>query len=307
MKVLLSKEERLMLALIKRNIKVFVRDRMAFFLSLLSVLILLILYKVFLGQIQIDGIKAAMDVNNAPSDVVTMVNYWLVAGLVTITSMSATLGAYGVSVDDRQHHRVDDFMLTLISPIKIEISYMVAAVLIGSLITFMLYVISIVVLIGGTGLLIGLTATLKVMLLIIASSTLSLLIVYPIMYLIKTNSQFASFSTIIGTAIGFLTGVYISIGSVSASIKNVITWFPLTPINSVIKQLIMEDSLNKVFKNAPNQIRTSYEINYGILLRFPDGTHFTNITILEYMGILTVVLIALGVVITKLVKVNGRS
>ncbi|AUV74133.1 ABC transporter permease (plasmid) [Lactiplantibacillus plantarum subsp. plantarum] len=296
-----------MLALIKRNIKVFVRDRMAFFLSLLSVLILLILYKVFLGQIQIDGIKAAMDVNNAPSDVVTMVNYWLVAGLVTITSMSATLGAYGVSVDDRQHHRVDDFMLTLISPIKIEISYMVAAVLIGSLITFMLYVISIVVLIGGTGLLIGLTATLKVMLLIIASSTLSLLIVYPIMYLIKTNSQFASFSTIIGTAIGFLTGVYISIGSVSASIKNVITWFPLTPINSVIKQLIMEDSLNKVFKNAPNQIRTSYEINYGILLRFPDGTHFTNITILEYMGILTVVLIALGVVITKLVKVNGRS
>lgn len=296
-----------MLALIKRNTKVFVRDRMAFFLSLLSVLILLILYKVFLGQIQIDGIKAAMDVNNAPSDVVTMVNYWLVAGLVTITSMSATLGAYGVSVDDRQHHRVDDFMLTLISPIKIEISYMVAAVLIGSLITFMLYVISIVVLIGGTGLLIGLTATLKVMLLIIASSTLSLLIVYPIMYLIKTNSQFASFSTIIGTAIGFLTGVYISIGSVSASIKNVITWFPLTPINSVIKQLIMEDSLNKVFKNAPNQIRTSYEINYGILLRFPDGTHFTNITILEYMGILTVVLIALGVVITKLVKVNGRS
>ena len=110
--------------------KVFVRDRMAFFLSLLSVLILLILYKVFLGQMQIDGIKAAMNVKNAPSNVVTMVNYWLVSGLVTITSMSATLGAYGVSVDDRQHHRVDDFMLTLLSPIKIEISYMIAAIFI---------------------------------------------------------------------------------------------------------------------------------------------------------------------------------
>lgn len=296
-----------MLALIERNIKVFLRDRMALFFSLLSVLILLVLYKVFLGQIQVDGIKAAMNVNNAPSDVVTMVNYWLVAGLVTITSMSATLGAYGVSVDDRQHHRVDDFMLTLISPIKIEISYMVAAVLIGSLITFMLYVLAIIVFIGGTGLLIGLATTLKIMLLIIVSSTLSLLMIYPIMYLIKSNSQFASFSTIVGTAIGFLTGVYISIGSVSTPVKNVITWFPLTPINSVIKQLIMNDSLNEVFKSAPNQIRTSYEVNYGVLLQFPDGTHFTNIAILEYIGILTAILIILGVIVTKLVKINGRS
>lgn len=295
-----------MLALIKRNMKMFVRDRMAFFLSLLSVLILLILYKVFLSQIQIDGIKAAMGVKNIPSDVVTMVNYWLVSGLVTITSMSSTLGAYGVSVDDRQHHRVDDFMLTLISPIKIEVSYMIAAVAIGSLITFLLYVISVVVLIGGSGLLIGFLTTLKVMLLIILSSALSLLVVYPFMYLIKTNSQFASFSTIIGTAIGFLTGVYISIGSVTASIKNVITWFPLTPINSLIKHLIMKDSLNEVFKNAPSSVRTSYEIDYGVLLRFPDGTHFTNITIFEYISILAVALIILGFIITKLMKINGR-
>ena len=247
-----------------------------------------------------------MNVKNAPSNVVTMVNYWLIAGLVTITSMSATLGAYGVSVDDRQHHRIDDFMLTLLSPIQIEISYMMAAILIGSFITFMLYAIAIVVLIGGTGLLIGWATTLKVLLLIIVSSTLSLLIVYPIMYLIRTNSQFASFSTIIGTAIGFLTGVYISIGSVSASIKNIITWFPLTPINSAIKQLIMKNSLSAVFKNAPSQVRTSYEIDYGVLLRFPNGTHFTNITILEYMGILIAALIVLDVIITKLVKVNGR-
>ena len=126
------------------------------------------------------------------------------------------------------------------------------------------------------------------------------------MYLIRTNSQFASFSTIIGTAIGFLTGVYISIGSVSASIKNIITWFPLTPINSAIKQLIMKNSLSEVFKNAPNQIRTNYEIDYGVLLRFPNGTHFTNMTILEYMGILIAALIVLDVIITKLVKINGR-
>ena len=68
----------------------------------------------------------------------------------------------------------------------------------------------------------------------------------------------------------------------------------------------MKNSLSAVFKNAPNQVRTSYEIDYGVLLRFPNGTHFTNITILEYMGILIAALIVLDVIITKLVKVNGR-
>lgn len=296
-----------MTALIKRNIKIFVRDRMAFFLSLLSVFILLILYKVFLGQIQIDGIKEAMGSKNASSDVVTMVNYWLVSGLVIITSMSSTLGAYGVSVDDRQHHRVDDFMLTLLSPIKIEICYMISAILIGSLITFLLYVISIIVLIGGGGLLIGFMATVKLMLLILCSSTISLLIVYPFMYFIKTNAQFSAFSTIIGTIIGFLTGVYISIGSVSEPIKNIITWFPLTPLGSLVKQLIMKDSLNLVFKHAPSKIRINYETDYGVLLNFPNGTHFTNMTILKYEIILIIFLIILGVVITKLVKINGRK
>ena len=45
-----------MFELISRNRKVYTRDRLAFLMSFLSVIILILVYQVFLGQIQVDGI-----------------------------------------------------------------------------------------------------------------------------------------------------------------------------------------------------------------------------------------------------------
>ena len=91
-----------MFELISRNRKVYTRDRLAFFMSFLSVIILILVYQVFLGQIQIDAIKAALNSDTASSDTIQMVNYWLISGLTTIISMTSTLGAFGVMVSDRE-------------------------------------------------------------------------------------------------------------------------------------------------------------------------------------------------------------
>lgn len=87
-----------MFELISRNRKVYTRDRMAFFMSFMSVIILVVVYQVFLGQIQIDAIKAALNSNTVSTETLQMVNYWLIAGLTTIISMTGTLGADRKSV-----------------------------------------------------------------------------------------------------------------------------------------------------------------------------------------------------------------
>ena len=91
-----------MLELISRNRKVYTRDRLAFLMSFLSVIILILVYQVFLGQIQIDAIKEALNSDTASTDTIKMVNYWLISGLTTIISMTSTLGAFGVMVSDRE-------------------------------------------------------------------------------------------------------------------------------------------------------------------------------------------------------------
>ncbi|WP_304403440.1 ABC transporter permease [Lactobacillus hominis] len=295
-----------MFVFIKRNMKVFIRDKVAFFLSLLSVIILLILYKIFLAQLQIDGIKEAMNVKSAPSDVIKLVNIWLNAGLITITCMTSTLGAYGVSVEDREYARTDDFKITTLGETKLEISYMISAIVIGFFITLILYILGTVILIGGDGLLIGIIPTIQVMFLILIGCTLSLTLIYPFMCFIKTTTQFATFSTIIGTAIGFLTGVYISIGSLSKSVGNLVTWFPLTQISAILKQTLMSSTLKEVFHNAPKSIRLSYEYDYGVILRFPDNTDITNMQIWLYILMIFLIFIVLDIIITHLVNKHGN-
>mgnify|MGYP000859917395 CR=1 FL=1 len=59
-----------MFELISRNRKVYTRDRLAFFMSFLSVIILILVYQVFLGQIQIDAIREALGSDTASSDTI---------------------------------------------------------------------------------------------------------------------------------------------------------------------------------------------------------------------------------------------
>ena len=124
-----------MLELIARNRKVYTRDRLAFFMSFLSVIILILVYQVFLGQIQIDAIKEALNSDTASTDTIQMVNYWLISGLTTIISMTSTLGAFGVMVSDREKKLSEDFKVSPVSNFKVELAYAVFAILFGIIMT----------------------------------------------------------------------------------------------------------------------------------------------------------------------------
>jgi len=84
--------------LISRNNKIYRRDRTLLLLSLLSVFIVILLYAVFLQQTQIDAIKQIIDLTTAAK---AMVNEWMVAGLLSITAVTTTLGAFGIMVKDK--------------------------------------------------------------------------------------------------------------------------------------------------------------------------------------------------------------
>ena len=124
-----------MFELISRNRKVYTRDRLAFFMSFLSVIILILVYQVFLGQIQIDAIKEALGSDTASSDTIKMVNYWLISGLTTIISMTSTLGAFGVMVSDKEKKLSEDFKVSPIPNFKVELSYAIFAILFGIILT----------------------------------------------------------------------------------------------------------------------------------------------------------------------------
>ena len=292
-----------MLELISRNRKVYTRDRLAFFMSFLSVIILILVYQVFLGQIQIDAIKEALNSDTASTATIQMVNYWLISGLTTIISMTSTLGAFGVMVSDREKKLSEDFKVSPISNFKIELSYAIFAILFGIIMTMFSCIFAIGMFNGFSSLLDFSTMDYLSILGVVSMGTvLAATIILPILVFIRTSSAFTTLSTIVGTFIGFISGVYLSIGSVGETLQQIMTWFPLTQVNALLKQILMKDSINKVFDKAPTSIVTNYKESYGVILQNPSGEHLSNQFMFAYVSIIIVVLLGVHFMIKKVKK-----
>ena len=292
-----------MFELISRNRKVYTRDRLAFFMSFLSVIILILVYQVFLGQIQIDAVKEALGSDTASSDTIKMVNYWLISGLTTIISMTSTLGAFGVMVSDKEKKLSEDFKVSPISNFKVELSYASFAILFGIILTMFSCVFAIGIFNGFASLLdYSAKDYLTIFGIISLSTVLSASIILPILTFIQTSSAFTTLSTIVGTFIGFISGVYLSIGSVGETLQQVMTWFPMTQVNALLKQVLMKNSIAQVFNDAPSSVINEYKESYGVILQNASGNHLSNQFMLVYISIIIVALFTLRFFIKKVKK-----
>lgn len=292
-----------MFELISRNRKVYTRDRLAFFMSFLSVIILILVYQVFLGQIQIDAVKEALGSDTASSDTIKMVNYWLISGLTTIISMTSTLGAFGVMVSDKEKKLSEDFKVSPISNFKVELSYAIFAILFGIILTMFSCVFAIGIFNGFASLLdYSAKDYLTIFGIISLSTVLSASIILPILTFIQTSSAFTTLSTIVGTFIGFISGVYLSIGSVGETLQQVMTWFPMTQVNALLKQVLMKNSIAQVFNDAPSSVINEYKESYGVILQNASGNDLSNQFMLVYISIIIVALFTLRFFIKKVKK-----
>ena len=292
-----------MLELISRNRKVYTRDRLAFFMSFLSVIILILVYQVFLGQIQIDAIKEALNSDTASTDTVQMVNYWLISGLTTIISMTSTLGAFGVMVSDREKKLSEDFKVSPVSNFKIELSYAIFAILFGIIMTMFSCIFAIGMFNGFSSLLDFSTMDYLSILGVVSMGTvLAATIILPILAFIRTSSAFTTLSTIVGTFIGFISGVYLSIGSVGETLQQIMTCFPLTQVNALLKQILMKDAISKVFDHAPSTVIMNYKESYGIILQNASGEQLSTRFMFTYISIIIVVLLGVHFMIKKVKK-----
>ncbi|MGG4268465.1 ABC transporter permease, partial [Peribacillus simplex] len=187
--------------LISRNNKIYRRDRTLLLLSLLSVFIVILLYAVFLQQTQIDTIKELVGSTKASK---AMVNEWMVAGLLSITAVTTTLGAFGIMVKDKESKKTNDFLTAPLSRSTIQLSYVINSFGIGLFFSLLAFVgCELFLVLAGSEIMSG-ANILKVLGIIVLSVALSSSINLFLTLFIHTQNAFSTLSTIVGTAIGFL-------------------------------------------------------------------------------------------------------
>lgn len=266
-----------MRAFTKRNMLLYFRDKTAVFFSLLAVLIIISLYVLFLGDMISNNLP------DLPSKKSLLIS-WFIAGILAVTSMTTTLGSFGNLVEDRANKVYMDFYSSPIARGKLVGGYILSAVLIGVMMCMATFIISGIYLFMTGGELLSVGTIIAVMGVIILSVLASGSMVLFLVMFFETSNAFAAASTIIGTLLGFLAGIYIPIGSLPDYIQVVVKLFPVSHAAALFRQLLMEPFIIEAFVNAPAEVKESFQLDMGVYYEINGGEISTLFSVIYLIG-----------------------
>jgi multidrug/hemolysin transport system permease protein len=180
---------------------------------------------------------------------------WIMAGLLAVTTLTTTLGALGTMVDDRSKKIIKDFYSSPVKRSYIAGGYVVSAFLIGVILSLVALVLAEIYIVAYGGSLLGGMALLKVFGLILLSSIASTSMVFFLATFLRSQNAFGVASTVIGTLVGFLTGIYLPTGMLPESIQYVVKCFPISHAAVLLRKVVMEAPLAQMFSGAPEAYR----------------------------------------------------
>jgi len=278
--------------LVRRNLFVFFRDRAAVFFSFLSVIIIIGLYALFLADMQVSGIKQlAGDVPGIRQ----LVDSWIMAGLLAVNTVTVSLGALAIMVRDQDKKVLRDFMVAPLKRTAIVVSYILSALAIGMIISIAgLIVMEAYIVIAG-GELLSLPALIKVLGVTLLGCLSATALLFLVTTFVRSLSAFSTLSTIVGTLIGFIAGVYVPTSMMPEAVQKAVLIFPTTYIAALLRQLFMAEPLQDVFAGAPASALEDYQESFGVIYKL-GGETISPAMMLAYLGGLTLLLVVLGIV-----------
>ena len=204
-----------MIGFTKRCLKVFFRDKIAVFFSLLSVFIVVGLYVMFLRDTITSGMENVQAIG-------PLMDSWLVCGMLSVTALTTSLGMFGIMIDARIKKIEKDFSCSPISKPSLVGGYILSGCTVGMLMSLLAFVLSEIYLVSSGGELLSFFAILQTLgimaLTVLASSAL----VFFCVSFLRSQNAFTTLSTILGTLVGFVTGVYIPIGTLPEAMQWVV-------------------------------------------------------------------------------------
>ncbi|NLT40288.1 MAG: ABC transporter permease [Clostridiales bacterium] len=270
----------------RRNLLVFFKDRATVFFSLLAVFIIIGLYVLFLGDVWSSGFTGM-------SGVRYLMDSWIMAGVLAVTSVTTTMGAFGTMIDDKSRKISKDIYVAPLSRSSITGGYIVSSFVIGVIMSLITLVLAELYIVLYGGALLALSALLKVLGLIVFSTFANMSLILFLVSFFRSNNAFASASTIIGTLIGFLTGIYLPIGQLPTPVQWVIKLFPVSHSAALFRQVMMADAASATFSGAPAEVVRRFNESMGVFFSL-GKTEVTPLMSIAYMLISAVIFYTLA-------------
>ncbi len=254
-----------------RNLKIFLKDKANIFFALLSPLIVLGLYILFLGRIQTDGLLSAlqeMGVSGGEKEIRSFADCWMLSGVMASACITVPLCACGVMVQDRNRGIRADLAASPVPGWMPPAAYFFSVVAAGLIIGFAVLVICLVWL-AATGSWFLSVADVLVLLGTLVMSVLSssTLLVFVVGFL-RTEGAFTGLNVILGTVIGFLIGAYMPLSVFPTGVQYVTLFVPGSYSAGIFRNCFMNGALDNIAQNISPAFADALASQYALKLNF---------------------------------------
>lgn len=246
-------------ALIKRNIKLFFKDKGMFFTSLITPGILLVLYATFLKNVYRDSFVSNLPefLNISDKLINGLVGGQLISSILAVSCVTVAFCSNFLMVQDKATGTIKDLSISPVKPATIGLSYYVATLISTLLICLVAMGICLVYLaIVGWYLSVAdvFLLLLDVVLLVFFGTALSSII----NFFLSSQGQISAVGAIISAGYGFICGAYMPISSFGSGLQKVLSFLPGTYGTSLIRNHAMNGALDEMQnQGVPAQVVAS--------------------------------------------------
>lgn len=290
-----------LLSLIKRNIKLFFKDKDLVIGALVGPIILIVLYFTFLNDVYRNTFKSFIPEGTSNKIINDIVNGELISSILAVSCITVSFCSNFLMVRDKVNNARSDLLVSPVKSYVLALAYYIATVISSLTICYIALGISLVFVAFSHWFFTAsslLMLLLDVFLTVLFGTALSSII----NFFLTSEGQISAVGTIISAGYGFICGAYMPINSYNAGLKNVIMFTPGTYCTSLIRN----HSLAGAFKEMSDwPIEAIKSIKDGI-----DCNLYLFDKQISIAGMYGIVLITILVLITIYIViniVNGRK
>lgn len=295
-------ELRKMSYLTLRNIKLYFKDKMTFLVSLITPLILLVLFIAFLKSTYEDSILSIIqgfDLDQSLIDAFT--GGWLFSSVLA-TSCITIAFCSGMMVIDKINRANIDFMVSPVKKSTLQLSYVLANLFSTFIITFVLLIVGLIYL-ACVGFYITFVDILLIVFGIIITSLFGTILANIIWTFTHSQGVVSGVCTLVSALYGFICGAYMPIRTMGQGMQYFVSLLPGTYATVLFRQGFLNSVLNRMRETLPQGMINGIASGFDVKMSF-FGQDVSTLALILVISISTIVLLGVFLFINKFKKKN---
>ncbi len=284
------------LRMLKRNVKLFFKDKGLFFTSLITPLILLVLYATFLSNVYKSSFEMVLSAGGVVLEEKIMnglVGGQLFSSLLAVSCVTVSFCSNMLMVQDKVSGARKDMLISPVKRSTLAFSYYTASAFSTLIVCFVAFVACSIylVIVGWFLSFIDLLALLlDIFLLVMFGTALSSII----NYFLSSQGHISAVGSIVSSCYGFICGAYMPLANFSEGLRNALMFLPGTYGTALFRN----HALNGVF----NEMATTGGVPTTTIERVKDSID-CNIYFFENQVSVGTMYLVLGVTVVILIGV----